>query len=538
MKPTLDEQDMSVYASDAQTIQEPFGSDYSQGVAVGKTIPAKWWNWLFKAATIRLHQAFSDLTNIFTELRNLILDAGLTPDVTDNTQITQAVVAKTNAQIDAYVSESVGFLTDWTSVSKEHTTASASDGTYYTSCSNKAYLFRAYAAGEYTVLAIIDENGKEYITEMPRISTTYSTGYLDLICCGGAYILRAELGSQVPFENRFLWYTSKDLNSFTNVTESIKNIVVRLDGTFIVLENGGLRYFTYTSNGPSNGRTEYDIDALGTLTRLADYNFTGSTAANLGTDGIVYGLDYEDGFVAGIDYINVTQHNIQRITSNTVARRNPPELSRLRDGSVIINAGRYVYHFTGTTNISPTWNDDTDFIWLRCVRGAGVLVMYTRDTRLIYSYDGVNFVTIDFVFPFAPISIYYNNGTYMMAGYISTDLQNWTALSDERLIGHPIQAIDGIDGAWYSNDVPIGSSHSYDDAILLDNGSFVKYLNLYGTYGVSVDPIVTLSKNSLGTSIIVRAWRHMTINNKTCKLEYYQTQLTKNRVIGHTLYLR
>lgn len=103
MKPTLDEQDITVYASDAQTIQEPFGSDYSQGVAVGKTIPAKWWNWLFRAATTRLHQAFSDLTNIFVELKNLVLTAGLTPDATDSTQITQAVVAKADTQINTYV---------------------------------------------------------------------------------------------------------------------------------------------------------------------------------------------------------------------------------------------------------------------------------------------------------------------------------------------------------------------------------------------------------------------------------------------------
>lgn len=105
MKPTLDEQDMTVYASDAQTIQEPYGSDYSQGVRVGRTIPAKWWNWLFKAATSRLHQAYLDILNLFTEATNLLLDVGITPDASDSTQLSQAIAAKADEQIEVYVSE-------------------------------------------------------------------------------------------------------------------------------------------------------------------------------------------------------------------------------------------------------------------------------------------------------------------------------------------------------------------------------------------------------------------------------------------------
>lgn len=113
MKPTLDEQDISVYATDAQTIQEPQGSDYSQGVAVGRTVPAKWWNWLFKAATSRLHQVFMDITSIFTELKNLILDAGLTPSGADDTQVIQAVVVKADTQIDQFVLNKRGYIRSW-----------------------------------------------------------------------------------------------------------------------------------------------------------------------------------------------------------------------------------------------------------------------------------------------------------------------------------------------------------------------------------------------------------------------------------------
>ena len=113
MKPTLDEQDITVYASDAQTIQEPYGTDYTQGVRVGRTIPAKWWNWLFKAVTTRLHQAYADLTNLFTELTNLLTDAQITPSASDNTQVKQAVAVKANEQITIYLENKQGFPTRW-----------------------------------------------------------------------------------------------------------------------------------------------------------------------------------------------------------------------------------------------------------------------------------------------------------------------------------------------------------------------------------------------------------------------------------------
>lgn len=103
MKPVLDEQEPTIYASEAQTIQEPTGSDYSQGVRVGRTIPAKWWNWLFKAVTSRLLQAFNDVSNIFTELKNFVEGVGITPSALNNTQVTQAVAAHADKTIEDYL---------------------------------------------------------------------------------------------------------------------------------------------------------------------------------------------------------------------------------------------------------------------------------------------------------------------------------------------------------------------------------------------------------------------------------------------------
>ena len=99
----LSQEQITEYASDAQTTQQPTGSDYSQGVRVGKTIPAKWWNWLFNAVTKRIFQARNDSQNMLTELKNVVIDAGITPDAAVNNQLALAVRTKAQAEIDTYV---------------------------------------------------------------------------------------------------------------------------------------------------------------------------------------------------------------------------------------------------------------------------------------------------------------------------------------------------------------------------------------------------------------------------------------------------
>ena len=111
----LSQEDISEYATSALTIDEPRGTDYTQGVQVGKTIPAKWWNWLFKAATKRIHQAKDDASNMFAELKNTVTDAGLTPDPTDNTQLAQAASVLAVRGVDTYVQEKKkGYFSNWT----------------------------------------------------------------------------------------------------------------------------------------------------------------------------------------------------------------------------------------------------------------------------------------------------------------------------------------------------------------------------------------------------------------------------------------
>ena len=113
MIPNLSQEIMTQYASDAQTIQEPQGLDFYQGVRVGKTVPAKWWNWLFSSVTKRIVQSRNDADNILTELNNTITDAGITPSATDWTQLGAAVDHKALAQIHNYVEAKKGYFTTW-----------------------------------------------------------------------------------------------------------------------------------------------------------------------------------------------------------------------------------------------------------------------------------------------------------------------------------------------------------------------------------------------------------------------------------------
>lgn len=113
MIPSLSQEALTQYASDAQTIQQPQGADYSQGVKAGRTIPAKWWNWLFSNVTKRIVQSRNDADNMLTEMKNVVTNAGLTPTASDNTQLTQAIQTKADAQIDKFIESKQSFYSTW-----------------------------------------------------------------------------------------------------------------------------------------------------------------------------------------------------------------------------------------------------------------------------------------------------------------------------------------------------------------------------------------------------------------------------------------
>ena len=131
----LTQETITPYASDAQTTQEPQGTDYTQGVKVGRTVPAKWWNWLFNAGTKRLAQSKNDAQDMLTEMQNVITDAGIALDGSDSTQLSQAVTTKADEQIDKFIEAKRGFISRWIACGTEGLlpprTTGSGDKVYY-----------------------------------------------------------------------------------------------------------------------------------------------------------------------------------------------------------------------------------------------------------------------------------------------------------------------------------------------------------------------------------------------------------------------
>ena len=109
----LEQETLSPYAADATVRQEPQGVDRSRGAQVGRTIPAKWWNWLFNAITKRAGQAKNDSQAMLTEMQNVVLDAGATLDSSDSSQLADAIRTKASTQLVQYIDSSKAIYVQW-----------------------------------------------------------------------------------------------------------------------------------------------------------------------------------------------------------------------------------------------------------------------------------------------------------------------------------------------------------------------------------------------------------------------------------------
>ena len=65
-------EDIEEYAKDSQTINKPTDQNYAEGVKVGWTLPAKWWNWLMNAFTKRFRETKATVDSMYEELSNLM----------------------------------------------------------------------------------------------------------------------------------------------------------------------------------------------------------------------------------------------------------------------------------------------------------------------------------------------------------------------------------------------------------------------------------------------------------------------------------
>ena len=72
--------DTNVYAKDAQCTEVPSAEDYCNGVCIGYSLPAKWWNGLWCDTTTKLHDAYSLANNTYNELSCVLSVAGVAPN--------------------------------------------------------------------------------------------------------------------------------------------------------------------------------------------------------------------------------------------------------------------------------------------------------------------------------------------------------------------------------------------------------------------------------------------------------------------------
>ena len=86
------QEDINIFSSDPAGVKEKPGNPYYQdGVDVGYTAPAKWWNWLWNKITSILMAHKADWSSMSSEVANTLSAASITPDSNDTHQLSKAV---------------------------------------------------------------------------------------------------------------------------------------------------------------------------------------------------------------------------------------------------------------------------------------------------------------------------------------------------------------------------------------------------------------------------------------------------------------
>ena len=87
----LSQEDIDIYSADAAGEKEIPGSPYyTDGVDVGYTAPAKWWNWFWNKITTFLTNSKSDKNALLTEAKNLLSAASIAPSAAATHQLSDA----------------------------------------------------------------------------------------------------------------------------------------------------------------------------------------------------------------------------------------------------------------------------------------------------------------------------------------------------------------------------------------------------------------------------------------------------------------
>lgn len=108
MNSSISQEDIAVFSSDPLGVKErPASPYYEDGVEVGYTAPAKWWNWLWNHITAFLTDSKADRTSMHTEMANALTAASITPSASDTHQLSKAVDAIAYNTTEDYDTEEV-----------------------------------------------------------------------------------------------------------------------------------------------------------------------------------------------------------------------------------------------------------------------------------------------------------------------------------------------------------------------------------------------------------------------------------------------
>lgn len=511
MLDNLTQETINQYATDAQSIDEPLGADWTRGVSVGKTIPAKWWNWLFSAVTKRANQAKADTQNILDELKNVLNAASITPDPTNNTQLVQAINIEGQAGITQYVNDKKGFFSRWT------TEVVQGIRTFEGSDTVTIERFEAFPGSNETAFYL---QLKQHTSDPVGDYWWHYTSpdllhWYEISAPNGAELQTAEvqyfkgkyyfLYSAKDVYNAQL-YVSSDVASWSFARSFSEYGVLGLRETAGVLWMISASHQTYSDISYHSFRT----------TDGTNWTDAGAIFRNLGTTDD----DISPVVPFGTYYILGNKKSSDGLTWTTIVT----DWANSAHSKVLFNAsGEAVMQFNtaegawyvlDTPTGSPVKYTGSWELKLGDSEG-NIIVKDTANNAAGVTTDGVTFTTLDFDYPSASDTQFFKcDDTYILGKKTSTDLSTWSDIvMPDGVTASPQYAGIGyyiIAGTYFSNDN--GAHWQQGEAAGLP----------FCAVPICIDNIGTCMTVNINDGVISRL---MTFNGV-------------NRVIGTTLYLK
>lgn len=283
--------DIDVYSKESTVIERP--ESYNIGVKVGWTAPAKWWNWLFNACTMRLKELFNTTTSIHNEIKNAV---GGTLDPKSDTQLKDKLeqMKKDLTDMTAQVSANLAAL-EATKAKPNGIASLDPDGRIpYSQLPESAMEFKGNWNASTNTPALADGTGNLGDMYLVTAGGTVNLGSADIKFFHGDRVIYNQAGKwekisggSVKTVNRALPDISGDINVFID-TEHIKNGAV----TTAKIEDGAV---DRNQLGLSAVDTKNIASAAVTTAKIAIAAVTTAKIAN----GAVTTVKIEDGAVTG-----------------------------------------------------------------------------------------------------------------------------------------------------------------------------------------------------------------------------------------------